>query len=111
MTQHINRRLFLKTLSLAAPIIIFGTYSCSNRPSLLALKELNFPNLFIRKNAEINLDSLLEKIAYKGTETVQVLAEKVLNQMQQDFANGQYAFANGWLISETEIILSNLFNE
>lgn len=107
MSNEISRRKFIKTVYLVAPIFIFGINACNQKIDLNNIKDLNFPNLFIENNDYL-LDAWLKKIHYTGKENTETLLKTILNQMQKDFAAGNCIFANGWLLSETEIVLSNL---
>ncbi|MFY0673006.1 MAG: hypothetical protein JXQ87_06355 [Bacteroidia bacterium] len=103
-----TRRAFIKQMAAIAPIVLLGLNSCKGKPDLNALKSIDFPKLKLPNSRAFTVDSLLSEIEYTGKEGKSELVQRVMKQMERDFAQGNAVFANGWWVSRTEVVLANL---
>jgi hypothetical protein len=95
-------------MAIIGPVLLLGINSCKDKPDLNALKSIDFPKLKLPNSKAFTIDSLLADIEYTGEEAKSVLVQKIMSQMEQDFAGEKAVFTNGWWLSRTEIVLSNL---
>lgn len=103
-----TRRAFVKHMAAIAPILLLGINSCKGKPNLNALKSIDFPKINLLNSKAFTIDALLADIKYTGKEAQSDLVQKIMGQMERDFAQEKAVFANGWWLSRTEIVLSNL---
>ncbi len=107
-SKSLSRRRFLKQVAIVAPGLIIGFQSCSLKPSIEPLKTFGYPQLSLPNQSAFTIDALITDLNYTGKESDFELSKKLLGQIENDFAQNKCAFANGWLLSRTEIVLSNL---
>ena len=103
-----DRRNFINKLVILAPLVLIGLPSCNALPNLDALKQLGFPILYNTDNFKASLNMLIVDLNYTGKESQQELLDSVLSLMKADFAQNKTELVNGWFISRTEIVLSNI---
>lgn len=91
-----------------APIVLLGFSACNTTPNLEALKKIGFPILYNTKAFNLSLDAFISDLNYTGNESQEELLKSLFSLMKADFAQNKTEVVNGWLISRTEIILSNI---